>query len=269
MKTTSISHKTILLTALVALGIVLLGYGTSQISAQDSQGNAVRGGMLYDMWWVVTGADVPTGDQPLWATQSTNTRSGPDTWRCKECHGWDYKGVNGAYGSGSHMTGFPGILDSQGIPVEDIVAALRGGTNPDHDFSTVMDDQALLDLAVFISESLIDTNPLISDDKTSTGDAVRGQTLFGMCTGCHGPQGNAITFGPFSDPEVIGNLASDNPWEFLHKARYGQPTWPPMPALLALGLSESDTADVLAYAQSLSSERAPSGGGMLYDMWWR
>jgi len=38
---------------------------------------------------------------PLWATQSSNTRSGKDTWRCKECHGWDYMGVDGAYGSGS------------------------------------------------------------------------------------------------------------------------------------------------------------------------
>ena len=268
MRTTLISPKTLILTIVAVISTILLGYGVSHLAAQDQQGDPVRGGLLYDMWWVVTGADAPTGDQPLWATQSTNTRSGRDTWRCKECHGWDYKGANGAYGSGSHFTGFPGILDSQGKPVEDIVAALKGGTNPDHDFSTVMDDQALLDLAVFISESLIDTSQLISEDKASTGDAVRGQAFFAMCTGCHGPQGNAITFGPFADPQVIANLASDNPWEFLHKTRYGQPTWPPMPALLSLGLSESDMADVLAYAQSLSPEPALSGGGMLYDMWW-
>jgi thiosulfate dehydrogenase len=24
----------------------------------------------------------------LWASQSSNTRDGSTTWRCKECHGW-------------------------------------------------------------------------------------------------------------------------------------------------------------------------------------
>jgi thiosulfate dehydrogenase len=52
---------------------------------------------LYDSWWTVTGTDRPTTDQPLWQTQTTNTRTGADTWRCKECHGWDYQGKDGAY----------------------------------------------------------------------------------------------------------------------------------------------------------------------------
>ncbi|MGE5123820.1 MAG: hypothetical protein ACM3H7_04830, partial [Acidobacteriaceae bacterium] len=75
-----------------------------------SSSSASRGGRLYDNWWVEAGVDEPTSDQPLWASQTTNTRSGSDTWRCKECHGWDYKGADGAYGSGSHMTGFPGVF---------------------------------------------------------------------------------------------------------------------------------------------------------------
>ncbi|MBI4316176.1 MAG: hypothetical protein HY679_09580, partial [Chloroflexi bacterium] len=83
-------------------------------------GDPVRGGLLYDTWWEVIdsekghseameGMSEPTTDHPLWKTQTTNTRTGPDTWRCKECHGWDYKGVDGAYGGGSHKTGFAGI----------------------------------------------------------------------------------------------------------------------------------------------------------------
>ena len=166
------------------------------------------------------------------------------------------------------LTGFPGILDSKGKPVEDLVAGLKGASNPDHDFSAVMDDQALLDLAVFMSESLVDTSPLINEDKTSTGDAARGEALFGMCVSCHGPDGNAIYFGSFDAPLVVGSLANDNPWEFSHKARYGQPGWPAMPSMLAAGLSETDVADVLAYVQTLPSEPALSGGGVLYDKWW-
>src|SRR3989304_10438538 len=73
-------------------------------------GNPARGGQLYDEWWAVLGTEAPAADQPLWATQTTNTRSGGDTWRCKECHGWDYKGKDGAYGSGSHLTGFFGVM---------------------------------------------------------------------------------------------------------------------------------------------------------------
>src|SRR3990172_2406752 len=79
-------------------------------TAPELAGDMIRGGLLYDVWWDVVGADAPTTDQPLWKTQTTNTRTGPDTWRCKECHGWDYKGVDGAYGAGSHKTGFAGIV---------------------------------------------------------------------------------------------------------------------------------------------------------------
>ena len=49
-----------------------------------------HGGRLYDKWWAEIEAPEPTEDNPLWALQTTNTRSGSTTWRCKECHGWDY-----------------------------------------------------------------------------------------------------------------------------------------------------------------------------------
>ncbi|MFQ5408280.1 MAG: hypothetical protein ACE5FI_07670, partial [Anaerolineales bacterium] len=75
-------------------------------AAPELFGDPLRGGLLYDKWWVPLGLDQPEDDHPLWATQDSNTRSGKDTWRCKECHGWDYQGVDGAYGGGSHMTGF-------------------------------------------------------------------------------------------------------------------------------------------------------------------
>ncbi|MBI4631882.1 MAG: hypothetical protein HY740_09265, partial [Chloroflexi bacterium] len=114
-------------------------------------GDLVRGGLLYDAWWEVLGVDKPTTDQPLWKTQTTNTRKGADTWRCKECHGWDYKGKDGAYGSGSHKTGFIGIFAARSKSATEIVAILKGSTKPDHDFSKVLDNQSLIDLALFIT----------------------------------------------------------------------------------------------------------------------
>src|SRR4030066_2383 len=91
---------------------------------QDASLN--QGGKLYDTWWEVLGLEAPEGDQPLWASQTTNTRSGVDTWRCKECHGWDYSGAESAYGSGSHLTGFPGVRSSSGMPVAELLGILRG-----------------------------------------------------------------------------------------------------------------------------------------------
>jgi thiosulfate dehydrogenase len=113
---------------------------------------------------VVGGADEPSEDQPLWSTQSTNERSGKDTWRCKECHGWDYQGADGAYGSGSHFTGFTGVLGpAPGMSHGELLAWLDGSTNADHDFSAA-GDSALADLVVFLSDGLIDVSPFIDAD---------------------------------------------------------------------------------------------------------
>lgn len=274
------------------VGLLLIGYAVAvpMLHPVDAHGDVdpVRGGLLYDKWWAAseTGeahehaggeeqehthdedANAPEGDHPLWSTQDSNTLTGPDTWRCKECHGWDYKGADGAYGSGSHYTGFPGILDSTGKPTEVIMAVLRGSTNPDHDFSEVIGEEDLENLAAFISEALVDTDTLLDDDHNSAGDATNGAELFAMvCTNCHGPAGNAINFGGLAEPEFLGNLAGNNPWEFIHKVRFGQPGWP-MPSAIRNGWTEQDVADVLAYAETLTTEAALSGGGPLYDKWW-
>ena len=86
-----------------------------------SNGDPIRGGQLYDNWMATLGAVGPSQDHPLWQSrpdQTSNTRSGAATWRCKECHGWDYMGADGNYATGTHKTGFPGILDSPMTPSE-------------------------------------------------------------------------------------------------------------------------------------------------------
>ncbi|MFQ5433860.1 MAG: cytochrome c, partial [Anaerolineae bacterium] len=212
------------------------------------------GGQLYDNWWEVLGADAPTEDNPLWASQSTNERNGADTWRCKECHGWDYMGADGVYGSGSHATGFPGILDTASMSSADLLAWLSGGQNPDHDFSDVMDEVALNALVTFIQKEMTDITPFINADATVNGDPAHGKDLFtDTCVNCHGIDGKKINFHSADDPEYFGTVASDNPWEFFNKASFGQPGVP-MPAGAALGWSMQDRADLLAYAQTLPTE---------------
>ncbi|HIC90212.1 MAG TPA: hypothetical protein EYP04_12535, partial [Anaerolineae bacterium] len=193
------------------------------------------------------------------AERLSSTRSGKDTWRCKECHGWDYLGKDGAHGSGSHMTGFAGVYDaSQSKTIQELAAALKGATNPDHDFSSVLDDQAIADLATFLKEGVADVRDHTDYDTKSpeSADKDHGKTLFeSICAACHGPDGTTINFKDEAHPEYIGTIANENPQEFLHKARFGQPgSKPPMPATVDLGWSIQDTVDVLGYAQTLPTE---------------
>lgn len=238
------------------------------------RGSVSEGGRLYDKWWQEAEVDEPSGDQPLWATQSTNTRSGPDTWRCKECHGWDYKGPDGAYGSGSHFTGFTGVYEAGGSysPAE-LLAALNGTTNADHDFSAI-GDEALGSLVVFLKEGLVDVGPYINAETKAAigGDAANGQGLFSSaCSACHGADGRLVNFGDEDEPEYVGTIASDNPWEFIHKVRTGQPGTT-MPPAIDNGWTMQDVVDVLTYSQTLPTEAPPPGsvsrGGRLYDNWW-
>ena len=240
----------------LALTLVVVGSMLLVAVASAQSGSASRGARLYDKWWGETGANAPTTDHPLWATQSTNTRSGKDTWRCKECHGWDYKGKDGAYGSGSHMTGFAGVYDAaQSKSADELVAALKGATNSDHDFSTVLDAQALTDLATFLKEGLVDESTYIDyAAKAPIGaDADHGKQLYdSLCAACHGADGKTINFKDEAHPEYVGTIANENPQEFLHKARFGQPgSNPPMPSTLDVGWSVQDAGDVWAYAQNV------------------
>jgi len=232
-------------------------------------GDPIRGGKLYDNWIKTLGIDVPEGDQPLWKTQTTNTRSGADTWRCKECHGWDYLGKDGAYGKGSHFTGFIGVKQVAGKDPNEILAALKGATNPDHDFSTVMDDQALTDLALFLSDYQFDSAALVDAEKKAIGgNADNGKTIYDEnCKDCHGPEGLAINFADDSGPEYFATIATDNPWEFIHKARFGQPGVEKMPSLVDVGISDAEYADLLAYAQAQPTSSPVTEGAHLYDNW--
>ena len=206
------------------------------------------GGQLYDKWWkVADGATEPTTDQALMSTQTTNTRTGADSWRCKECHGWDYQGVDGAYGSGSHMSGFSGVYDAVSLGVEEVKSILSGGSNADHDFSGVIDDDSLTTLAEFISNGgVIDISVHIDLETKEVidGDSANGKILYeATCVVCHGSDGAAIG-------AALGELANGNPWETLHKIRFGQPA-SAMPSAVDSGWTLKEALDVLAYAQPL------------------
>jgi thiosulfate dehydrogenase len=216
----------------------------------------VRGALLYDKWWTVNGETGPTTDfDPIWASQSTNTRSGGDTWRCKECHGWDYIGDLGRYSSGSHFTGFDGVWTLRDADTTQVFRSIRG-RGLDHDMSGVLSDTDVLDLTKFIADGLVDMS-LYLDQSTglATGDAVAGQALYdAACTACHGADGLTLDFDGDPGIQGVGWLANDNPQETLHKIRWGHPgSSPAMPSQVEAGLTDQQTGDILAYSQTLPS----------------
>jgi mono/diheme cytochrome c family protein len=207
------------------------------------------GGRLYDTWWAVLFRDPPEGDHP--AYPSRGRRSGSDTWRCVECHGWDYKGKDGRYAQGAHATGVQGIDAMAGAPPAEIAKILRDET---HRYTPEMiPDQALEALALFVSKGQVDALGII-DPATGAvrGDAARGRAIFqNVCAICHDYDGKAWITGDEDQLTNLGAIASRDPWRGLHKVMNGQ-TYADMPAMRAFGLET--VLDVLAYAQSLPSE---------------
>ncbi|UCE47070.1 MAG: hypothetical protein JSW47_15860 [Phycisphaerales bacterium] len=237
----------------------------------------VRGGAMYDKWWAVTGAPAPTTDHPLWVLRpdtTSNTRTGSDTWRCKECHGWDYKGVDGAYAGGSHRTGFRGILRSTKTTQEifDLIKTHHGYG------AAGLSDEDIWDLVTFVVEGLINTDSIIGADGLFTGNVAVGQALHDSgigtntaCAACHGQLGLDPPPGHPEFEDYVGLLSNNNPWEFQHKVRFGHPGTA-MPSSIAGGGTILDVADLGAYAQTLP--RTPIEdppvlrGGAMYDKWW-
>lgn len=231
------------------------------LGAAPAQGNSdlVIGAQLYDKWYAVLGVTPPKGNMPIWSRQSTNTRSGAETWRCVECHGWDYKGNQGAYKSGSHYTGFPSlmILVPQ-MSEEDIVNHLKGGKDPQHNFSAYLDETSMRRLAVFLKQGLIDDTQYIDSVSLKPIDAnpERGKLFYiETCSKCHGEDGGKIIFRGEGMEETLGDVARRDPWRFLHRTRFGV-AGTEMPIGYNLGWTPADGRDVLAYAQTLPGARA-------------
>lgn len=129
--------------------LVIAAFGhVAGAAAAETESAIARGGRLYDKWFTENKSAKPTGDHSAYPHKGG--RYGKDTsWRCKECHGWDYRGKDGAYASGGHATGIKGINGSAGKDPAVIVAVLKDKTHGYTD--KVLSAQDFNDLALFVS----------------------------------------------------------------------------------------------------------------------
>jgi len=222
--------------------------GTVSVTAADD-GNLYsvsRGGRLYDNWHLESRERVPDRPHTAYPAGKPYASDPESNCRCKECHGWDYKGASGAYASGRHYTGIKGIRDMAGVPPDRIVDILK---DANHQYGDFLEYRDLQDLANFVSRGQIDMD-LYIDRATlkAKGDPAKGKAYFTtFCATCHGPEGvDIITSIP------LGRLARRNPWEVFHKMISGHPD-EVMPATRVLG--EDSLAGILAYLQTLLLDR--------------
>lgn len=205
-----------------------------------------HGARLYDDWQAETNAPPQALPHPSYPRTAYFANDAPMTWRCKECHGWDYAGSQGQYASGHHATGIKGIRAMAGADTARIVAVLRDDT---HKYGAVLKARDLQDLANFVSAGQIDMNAAIDREAgRARGDAVRAAPHYRtICATCHGIDGQRIITAP-----PLGRVARANPWESLHKIFNGHPN-EKMPALREL--DRQLLIDILAHLQGLPETR--------------
>ena len=126
-------------------------------------------------------------------------------------------------------------------------------------FSAHLSDRDIWDLVKFIKEGMIDISAQINatTKKPVSANASQGASLFGATcalTSCHGRDGKAVNFGTAAEPEFVGTVAADNPWEFFHKVRAGQPGTDMPSAMTDTRWSAQQIMDVLAHAQTLPTQ---------------
>lgn len=244
---------------IMILILLVIGFAFTQVSVsastyQQESDPVSLGAQIYDDWTsVLADAPLPVGDHPIWSRQTNNTISGIDTWRCVNCHGWDYQGKEGAYKSGPYSTGFPSLLEASSESSVYLVGALSGGNDAQHDFSSLMSEDELNSVVAFIQGGVIDDNQYIDifTRKIIEGNLSNGEEKYKeACASCHGEDGTQATFR-FEGREVaLGTLAVQDPWRFLHRTRFGTARAPEMPIGYDLGWTAEDGRDVAYYVQS-------------------
>ncbi len=225
-------------------GLIAVAFITPVAYSDEIESTLAHGGKLYDRWYKVIKADKPKESHPSYPSDKKYADDPGANWRCKECHGWDYMGKDGAYASGSHHSGIAGINGSAGGDPAKILAVLKDNS---HGYGGLMDDTDLNALALFVSKGQVDMDKYIDRaSKKPKGDAGKGAAYYNtICAGCHGMDGKL--------PKEMKPFGAQmgNPWEVMHKILNGQPG-EQMPALRAL--DHQIIADVMAHMTTLPQE---------------
>lgn len=235
-----ILYKLISITA-----IVIFSISATFVMAETDSYKITMGAKLYDNWMSVIDEDAPKKSHGLYPNDMAKADEPKTNWRCKECHGWDYRGAAGAYSSGSHYTGIIGVTNVQSKSLPSIVAVLKDSR---HGYGDQLNDTELNYLALFLSKGQVDMTKFINSatKKVKGGNMNQGKLYYEtVCVGCHGLEGKLP-----DDMKPFG-AQMGNPWEVAHKILNGQPD-EQMPALREL--DRQVMLDIMSYLTTLPKE---------------
>lgn len=234
-------------TALAQHGEEAQGYVHESPNHPSEVWTLAAGGRIYDKWWEALDRDEPEGTNPAYPVSGQQT--GSTTWRCKECHGWDYLGNEGIYSGGSHFTGIPGIRGAEGSSVDAILVTLR---NENHPYTKEMiTDEEMARVALFVSRGQVDMTMFLDMEtrKVNAGNTDRGREIFQTtCAACHGFDGRMLDWGDGDEHNFVGTEAVDVPDEVMHKILSAHPG---VQMINLRAFPYQDAIDVMAYAATL------------------
>ncbi len=231
---------------LAAICVVFAMLASNVAAAGEIESSFARGGALYDKWYKVIKAAPPKEPHAAYPADKKYAKKAASNWRCKECHGWDYKGKDGAYASGKHNTGITGIAGMAGAEPARVIAILKSDS---HGYGGLMGEQDFVDLANFVTGGQVNMDKYIDPaTKTVRGDRNKGEVYFNTtCAKCHGKDGLLP-----KDGEPLGGVVTSNPWETMHKILNGQPG-EQMPSLRAF--DRQIVLDIMAHMATLPREK--------------
>ncbi len=216
--------------------------------------DGIVGGQYYDKFY--------SSDSP-WSTPSDPSVKIEDItnygnfYRCKQCHGWDLLGREGAYVGRAPKTSRPNVAINikehakeesndelfelikreGGRPVDPSLTqdGTTGSGDAHPDFSTIYTDEQIWDIVKFLKDEVMDvdnlydysTNGVYPNGSISysnigkDGNAEAGLAFYqsANCGACHGADGTSIAL----EGRSVGKFLRDKPYEVHHKVKFGQP----------------------------------------------
>ncbi len=199
------------------------------------------GGQLYSDWPQVMLYRGPFAKHPLWAGDAAAINT--ETWRCVNCHGWDYRGGAGVGGDLGVVANVPGLRHLVGASRRTVADGIN---HKNHGFAgNQLSADALSYLVNFLIEGQRAVVDLAAKARQSGADAeAGGQRYAEVCRVCHGPSGTRLNLGSEQFPETLPTLARTKPWKFLHGVRFGHAGV--MPAFVML--DDAEFLNLLTYA---------------------
>jgi len=223
---------------------------TRELPEPYKEASIKTGAALYDNWCKLSKFET-SDNHPLYP--AIGRQSGISTWRCNECHGWDYLGKGGHYKKGSHSTNIGGVYNARTNTPDKLYSTIAGAEK-EHDFSKNLKKEDIWALVKFLREGQLDVTKAIDSNMKALGSAKKGRPLYeAQCTKCHGDDGNRRDFDKkLEGKQGVGWASRKNPQRSLHKIRWGL-AGRSSPSMIAdKKMSDGDTVHILSYCQTLA-----------------